>query len=167
MGVLQVDILTQREEARMRTSPELTPDTSVLAGRVIAAADWINSQPYLQHFCLGCLGFGVAGAAVLTASSMLNHIVDAVVVCEAQANLQTSKLSEMLSPTLLIANAVNRRLDESVFRNLKCEKCLEILPGAAALDTGQALETVIGLTREWFMEHLARAEALRAAGLRL
>src|SRR6187549_3499632 len=54
IAVLQVDILTEREEARSMISPELAPEASVLAGRVIAATEWLTAQAFLRHLCLGC-----------------------------------------------------------------------------------------------------------------
>ena len=165
IAVLQVSLFTLREENENRLSKRLQNDAATMANRVVAARQWISQQGYLQHLCLGCFGFGPAGTAVLAASGLLNHAVSAVVVCDAHPILPPTKLACVQAPTLLIADEANRQLDELAFRQLRCEKSIEVIPPTVLRGTSEALETLAEAAYSWFKQHFAYAMALKSAGL--
>jgi pimeloyl-ACP methyl ester carboxylesterase len=68
-------------------------------------------------------------------------------------------LGRVRAPTLLIVGGQDAgvlELNEQAFAKLRCEKSLEIVPGATHLfEEPGALDQVIELARQWFTRHLA------------
>jgi pimeloyl-ACP methyl ester carboxylesterase len=77
-------------------------------------------------------------------------------------------LGGVQAPTLLIVGGNDRTvldLNRDAMTQLRCEKRLEIVPGATHLfEEPGTLEEVARLAREWFERHLGRrTETIRAA----
>lgn len=99
-----------------------------------------------------------AGAALLAASSIPGE-VGAVVSRGGRPDLASSALFHVRAPTLLIVGGRDQAviaLNRSALERLRCEKRLEIVPGASHLfEEEGALETVANLAGRWFRGHLA------------
>jgi pimeloyl-ACP methyl ester carboxylesterase len=68
-------------------------------------------------------------------------------------------LDQVRAPTLLIVGGQDLgvlELNEQALAQLRCEKSLEVVPGATHLfEEPGALDQVIDLAQQWFTRHLA------------
>ena len=156
--VLEVGLLSQEEEtAGTDLAACFENHPTQLAGRLVACAQWVRRQRTLQPLPLGCLGFGLGGTSVLMAAAALTAAIDALVVADALPDLVGNRLANILTPTLLVVSDtsdIERRMNEIACARLRCEKRLEVVPGAITLINGDARDRVVALASAWFQRHL-------------
>jgi len=72
-------------------------------------------------------------------------------------------LEEVKAPTLLLVGGLDTvviELNRAAYALLRCEKRLEIVPGASHLfEEPGKLEVVASLARDWFLQHVAGSRA--------
>lgn len=148
LAPLLFDLLTASEATDRANVFEIP----LLAARVADAVDW---PPRRAAACGPCTrplrsldrGGGSAGG------------VGAVVSRRGRPDLASTALERVAAPTLLIvggADDVVIDLDRAAHARLRCEKRLEIAPGATHLfEEPETLEAVMGLAAGWFDAHLA------------
>lgn len=166
VGTLLFDLLTREEEAIDAYTGELRFNIEFLAKRLVAATDWITSQPTTQHLRVGYFGASTGAAAALIAAVEMTNIVAAVVSRGGRPDLAQTALSKVKAPTLLIVGGnddVVIGLNENALIKLTCEKEFKIVPGASHLfEEPGTLEQVAQLASEWFKKKLQRRAASRA-----
>ena len=158
IATLLLDLLTEQEERIDVRTAELRFDIPLLADRVVATIDWVQTQPSLSPLRLGLFGASTGAAAALMAAASRPTIVGAVVSRGGRPDLAEAALDAVTAPTLLV---VGRRddvvinLNQQAFDRLRGPKALEIVPGATHLfaEPG-ALEEVARLATDWFVRHL-------------
>jgi len=133
-------------------------DILLLAQRLEEAAAWSRARPQMRDCRLGYFGASTGAAAALVAAAHGPALVDAVVSRGGRPDLATEFLPRVEAPTLLIVGEnddVVVELNRQAFDGLRCEKRLEIVPGATHLfaEPG-ALEQVAELASKWFERHL-------------
>ena len=154
---LLADLLTPDEERVDVSTRHLRFDIGLLAERLAAITDWLSSStPGLP---VGLFGASTGAAAALVAAA--RDGVGAVVSRGGRPDLAGSDLAMVRSPTLLIVGGDDLAvlgLNREAFAELRCPKSLEIVPGATHLfEEPGALDTVAGLARGWFLDHLRGA----------
>ncbi len=163
LGTLLMDLLTSDEEVEDERSGRLRFDIPMLAERVVETLDWLAEDSRTRGLRFGCFGASTGAAAALIAAAQRPTLVQAVVSRGGRPDLAAPHLREVLAPTLLIvggADSAVLRLNENAFRQLPCEKRLEIVEGATHLfEEPGALDRVALLAQEWFSTHLARARS--------
>lgn len=131
-------------------------DIPLLAGRVVAAADWAGAA--LPRLPLGLFGASTGAAAALVAAAERPGAVRAVVSRGGRPDLAGAALAAVRAPTLLIVGEADpelRALNEAALAELDCTAELRIIPGAGHLfEEPGALETVIAHAADWFAAHL-------------
>jgi putative phosphoribosyl transferase len=163
-ATLLLDLLTADEGEDRRN----VFDTTLLAGRLAAAAEWASAEPETAGLPVGFFGASTGSAAALTAAARNPASVAAVVSRGGRPDLAWDDLPAVRAPTLLIAGGDDEPVltwnRESLGR-LNCTKELAVVPGATHLFEEQgALEQVAGLARDWFARHLRAAGPRRAGG---
>lgn len=155
LGTLLFDLLTE-DEAEDRAN---VFDIGLLAERLGLATKWLRGQPGLQHARVGYFGASTGAAAALAAAALPDNQIGAVVSRGGRPDLAGSALRQVKAPTLLIvggADDVVLELNRAALAELRCEKRLEIVPGATHLfEEEGALEQVADLAAHWFRDHLA------------
>jgi dienelactone hydrolase len=159
LGTLLIDLLTPAEEKADLRTRHLRFDIGLLAERLEAAAEWAANETGLH---IGYFGASTGGGAALVAAARRPERIGAVVSRGGRPDLAGPALGEVKAPTLLIVggdDSVVIQWNEEAYRQLRCEKSLEIVPGASHLfeETG-ALEQVARLAGDWFMKHLGTEE---------
>jgi dienelactone hydrolase len=158
-----LDLLTRDEEAVDRLSAHLRFDIELLAGRLIAATDWLSEQPDTSHLPIGYFGASTGAAAALVAAADRPKAVRAIVSRGGRPDLARSSLSRVRAPTLLIVGSRDElviELNRAAQQQLRAETRLEIVPGATHLfEEPGALEVVARLARDWFVQHLTGGSA--------
>jgi pimeloyl-ACP methyl ester carboxylesterase len=159
MATLLFDLLTHREEAFDRTNGKLRFDIELLAGRLVAATDWIGQQRAVADLPVGYFGASTGGGAALVAAARRPDRIGAVVSRGGRPDLAQDALPEVRAPTLLIVGGADSeviRLNEQALRLLRAHKQLAIVPGASHLFEGPGqLDEVARLAAEWFVRYLA------------
>jgi putative phosphoribosyl transferase len=159
LGTLLIDFLTPDEEAVDLRTKRWRFDIELLTERLVGATDWLTVDRDTRDLKIGCFGASTGGGAALVAAARRAGVVDAVVSRGGRPDLAGSSLPRVEAPTLLIVGeddtpviTVNRR----ALAQLRCEKRLEIIPGATHLfEEPGTLDEVARLAGCWFRDHLA------------
>ena len=181
LATLMFDLLTEQESADRRN----VFDIGLLAGRLVAATEWVSACPALSALSCGYFGASTGAAAALVAAARLPGRIAAVVSRGGRPDMATGWLARVGSrpslastawcspichwrpsstrpvecPTLLIVGEHDPEvieLNEIALDMLRCERELRIVPGATHLfEEPGALEVVVQYAREWFRRCLA------------
>lgn len=154
MATLLFDLLTEEED--LDYSARFNID--LLTRRLIAVTRQLNRHPLTAHLEKGFFGASTGAASALMAAAELGKEIKAIVSRGGRVDMAAEKLQEISAPTLFIVGGddeVVLQLNENAFTRLKCEKQLEIIPGASHLfEEPGTLEEVARLSAQWFSEHL-------------
>jgi putative phosphoribosyl transferase len=163
LATLLVDLLTPDEEAVDLRTAHLRFDIGLLAGRLVGVTDWLTQYPDTRELRIGYFGASTGAAAALVAAAQHPDAVGAIVSRGGRPDLAGPALARVRAPTLLIVGGNDFEvveLNRRALAPLRCEKRLEIVPGATHLfEEPGALEEVARLAREWFERHLMPTEA--------
>jgi putative phosphoribosyl transferase len=166
MATLLFDLLTE-DEALDRAK---VFDIDLLAQRVVEVLDWLHDDDVharvfgnlRRHTSL--FGASTGAAAALQAAAARPARVRAVVSRGGRVDLASTCLPQVRAPTLLIVGGADREVlhvNREAMRALRCEKRLEVVPGATHLfEEPGALDAVAHLAAHWFVGHSGRAQAL-------
>jgi len=159
LGTLLMDLLTSEEEAVDARTGHLRFDIDLLAERLGAATDWLRDDPRTSRLAVGYFGASTGGGAALLAAADRPAGVGAVVSRGGRPDLAGAALPRVQAPTLLIVGGRDEpviEMNREALAGLRCEKRLEIVPGATHLfEERGALEEVARLAAGWFARHLA------------
>lgn len=159
IATLLFDLLTPQEDQTYATRF----DIELLTERLLAAIGWLEGNDETKGMKLGCFGASTGAAAALQAAAKHPGIA-AVVSRGGRPDLAGPQaLTLVRAPTLLIVGGwddgvidLNRR----AYDLLRCEKQLEIVPGATHLfEEPGTLEQAAEHAARWFAEHLKTAKA--------
>jgi pimeloyl-ACP methyl ester carboxylesterase len=129
--------------------------------RLDEALGWLLQQAGPAGTRVGLFTGGVAAAAALRLADERPARVAAVVSCNGRADLAGAALPRVQAPTLLIVGAADAGLlapNSTAMRALRCEKRLELVPGAApTFEEPGAIDAVAQLAGAWFARHLPDA----------
>jgi putative phosphoribosyl transferase len=158
MGTLLFDLLTAAEEQAEWHTGHLRFNIPFLAERLVAVTRWALRQPGCAGLRLGYFGASTGAAAALVAAAELGETIGAVVSRGGRPDLAKDALARVVSPTLLIVgdrDAPVIPLNQSAYALLRCEKALELVPGASHLfEERGTLEAAARLAARWFNRHL-------------
>ena len=154
-GTLLLDLLTREEDQTYETRF----DIDLLTRRLADATRWLKEHPEAKRLPLGLFGASTGAAAALRVAADLPGKVAAVVSRGGRPDLAGNEnLAQVLAPTLLIVGGADFQvieLNEKAYRELRCGKEREIVPGATRLfEEPGALENVAALAARWFTRHL-------------
>jgi dienelactone hydrolase len=158
-GTLLLDLLTPEEQRDDETAARLHLDVALLAGRVVAATDWLVAEGLLPSPQLGYFGASTGAAAALVAAAKRPATVGAIVSRGGRLELAAGVLGDVRAPTLFI---VGEHDEDVLDRNEAARhalgarhKDLRIIAGASHLfEEPGALDDVADLAREWFENFL-------------
>lgn len=155
LGTLLFDLLTKEEESLDDVTRTLRFDIPFLAKRLIAATNWAAKESSLP-ICY--FGASTGAAAALVAAAEKKDSIKAIVSRGGRPDLAMDFLANVKAPTLLIVGELDIEvidLNKKAYNLLKCEKKMEIVPGATHLfEESGALETVAKLAANWFLKKL-------------
>jgi len=164
LATVLTDLLTAEEETRDRATAALRFDIDLLAGRVVAAIDWLRRQPRTARLPLGLFGASTGAAAALVAAAHRPAEVRAVVSRGGRPDLAGDFLTRVQAPTLLIVGSRDEQvleLNERAAARLGAEHAVQIVSGATHLfEEPGALEQVAGWAAEWFDRHLTNGDLM-------
>lgn len=163
VGTLLFDLLTLEEEKMDAYTGSLRFDIPLLARRLQAVTEWIISD--YREVAIGFFGASTGAAAALIAAAKMGDRIAAVVSRGGRPDLAGAALRTVTAPTLLIVGGEDGPvigLNEAAYNELRCEKRMEIVPGATHLfEEPGKLERVSELAAQWFTVHLRPANTGR------
>lgn len=156
IGTMLTDLLTRDEDQDY----QMRFDITLLTQRLAATADWLRQYTSTQALPLGLFGASTGAAAALQLAAARTDDVAAVVSRGGRPDLAGRQaLHDVRAPTLLIvggADDVVIGLNRQAYAQLRCEKRLEIVPGATHLfEEPGTLEAVARLAADWFGRYLS------------
>ncbi len=167
LATLLFDLLSDAESADRR----LVFDLDLLARRLGEALDWLRQRDDAPRTChtlgqrrVGLFGASTGAAAALQAAAECPGRVAAVVARGGRVDLVAAHAPQVQAPTLLIVGGADLELlalNRSVLRLLRCEKRLEVVPGAGHLFAEPGtLDAVAHLAGDWFVRHGSEGRVL-------
>src|SRR5438128_2132965 len=132
-ATLLIDLLTAHEEEQDWHTGRLRFDIDLLSERVVAATNWLTTNPATANLKIGYFGASTGAAAALVAAAQRPLAVGAVVSRGGRPDLASSYLTQVQAPTLLIVGSQDPQvldLNRMALSLLKSEKQIEIIPGA-------------------------------------
>ena len=157
VGTLLIDLLTQEEERVDAMTSALRFDIGLLTERLCLVTAWLERSKMAKGLLIGYFGASTGAAAALCAAAKNKKGIAAVVSRGGRPDLARAALKEVRVPTLLIVGGADVPvigMNEEAFALLRCEKKMEIVPGATHLfEESGALEAVARLALAWFMQH--------------
>ena len=158
LATLLVDLLTPDEETDRRN----VFDIGLIAQRLIAVTEWLETRPELAGLPLGYFGASTGAAAALRAAVVAGDRIGAVVSRGGRPDLAHPEESKVSAPTLLIVGSLDTAvldLNRSAYEAMRCTKELTIVDGAGHLfEEPGALDEVTMLAAGWFRRHLVGPE---------
>jgi pimeloyl-ACP methyl ester carboxylesterase len=154
LATLLVDLLEEDEAGDRRN----VFDIGLLAGRVVAAVDWLAQDSRTRGLRVGLFGASTGAAAALVAAARRPESVSTVVSRGGRPDLAADDLGGVRAPTLLLVGGRDVEvldLNRQAARLLTCPNQLVVIPGATHLfpEPG-TLEEVSRLAAAWFTTHL-------------
>ncbi len=153
LGTLLFDLLTAAEE-RDRAN---VFDIPMLVDRLRDTTDWLRSHETTAGLAIGYFGASTGAAAALGAAATPGNEIAAVVSRGGRPDLAMSVLGAVRAPTLLIVGGDDTavvELNRQAYAALRCERRLEIVPGASHLfEEPGTLAQAAELARDWFVAH--------------
>jgi putative phosphoribosyl transferase len=154
LGTLLFDLLTEIEDRHYANRF----DIDLLTHRLLGATSWVRQQPGTRELPVGYFGASTGAAAALKAATVPGNAVRAVVSRGGRPDMVLPDLARVQAPTLLIVGGdddIVIGLNQEAFKALRCEKVLQIVPGATHLfEEPGALEQVAYQATEWFLRHM-------------
>jgi dienelactone hydrolase len=159
LATLLIDLLTSEEEAVDMRTAHLRFDIPRLADRLCGATAWVRREAATGHLRVGYFGASTGAAAALVAAADQGTEINAVVSRGGRPDLAGDALERVEAPTLLLVGGDDVpviELNRQALARLRCEKQLEIVPGATHLfEEPGTLETVARRAGDWFLRYLA------------
>ncbi len=159
IATLLFDLLTPHEDQTYETRF----DIGLLTERLLAAIDWLEENQETKGMKIGCFGASTGAAAALQAAAKHPGIASAVSRGGRPDLAGPQALTLVRAPTLLIVGGRDDGvidLNRQAYDLLRCEKKLEIVPGATHLfEEPGTLEQAAEHAAQWFVKHLRPAKA--------
>lgn len=156
LATLLFDLLTEAEAADRKC----VFDIDLLADRLAQASDWTAANASTRDQPIGYFGASTGAAAALVAAARPGNSVGAIVSRGGRPDLAGAALEKVTAATLLIVGGADTEvltLNQIAYRRMRCERRLEVVPGATHLfEEPGALEIVVAQARAWFLQHLTR-----------
>lgn len=158
LATLLIDLLNSEEDEIDEVTRELRFNILFLAERLIQITEWLQQDLRTKHLPIGYFGASTGAAAALVAASQVGDPIKAIVSRGGRPDLALDYLKLVKAPTLLIVGGDDIaviELNQKAFKQLNCQKSLEIVPNATHLfEEPGALEQVSQLAYQWFKKYL-------------
>lgn len=155
IGTFLLDLLTPEEDSDYARRF----DIDLLAHRLFIATKWLQEQTHTKNLRIGYFGASTGAAAAIQSAAETIDIVKAIVSRGGRPDLAMPYLDKITAPTLLVVggnDGIVIELNIEAYKNLQCEKKLEIIEGATHLfEEPGTLEQVAVLAEKWFEKYLA------------
>lgn len=147
------DLLTEEEDINYETRF----DIEFLKSRLLKVTDYLLKYSKTKNLKIGYFGASTGAAAAIAAAEKQKGTIYAIVSRGGRPDLASDYLKNIQSPILLVIGGKDVEvidLNKKAFEKIKCEKKMEIVPGATHLfEEGNSLDIVASLAADWFKSH--------------
>ncbi len=155
IGTLLFDLLTREEDQVYETRF----DIALLTSRLVAATEWLRTNPDTESLRIGYFGASTGAAAALQAAARMESRIAAVVSRGGRPDLAgEAALRRVTAPTLLIVGGADYgviELNQQAEMLLNCDKKLVLIPGATHLfEEPGTLQQAAHSAADWFARYL-------------
>ncbi len=154
LATLLLDLLTEAEDRIYANRFNI----DLLTLRLIEVTHWVKQRQGIKSLPIGYFGASTGAASALRAAAYFGEDVRAVVSRGGRPDLAMKELHQVTAPTLLIVGGWDDQvieLNEIAFQKLRCERKLEIVPGASHLfEEPGKLAMVAQHSAKWFSKWL-------------
>jgi dienelactone hydrolase len=155
IATLLFDLLTPEEDQTYETRF----DIALLTARLLAATEWLQSNPKTKSLSIGYFGASTGAAAALQAAARMEDKISAVVSRGGRPDLAgAAALGRVMAPTLLIVGGADYgviELNQQAGALMNCEKKLMLIPGATHLfEEPGTLQQAANDAADWFAKYL-------------
>jgi putative phosphoribosyl transferase len=159
LATLLLDLLTAEEEQVDLRTRELRFDVALLAGRLVAAREWLGARADTRGLRPCYFGASTGAAAALIAAAREPEHIGAVVSRGGRPDLAGEALEHVRAPTLLLVGGEDHAVADlnrlALGRLGAAQRQMTIIPGATHLfEEPGALDEVARLAGDWFLSHL-------------
>ncbi len=158
LGTLLFDLLSREEEVIDSFTRHLRFDIPLLADRLLAATNWIQTVDAARGLRIGYFGASTGGGAALVAAAKAGERIGAVVSRGGRPDLASAWLAKVKSPTLLLVGELDNvviGLNREAMAHISAVTEMRLIPDATHLfEEPGALETVAHDAAEWFGRYL-------------
>jgi putative phosphoribosyl transferase len=166
LATLLFDLLPEAREPSDGFTARLRNNVELQSERLGVATSWARQQAHLADLPVGYFGASDGAAVVLMTAAGDRADIRAIVTRGGRPDLADPALRKIRSPTMLIVGGNDDAavaLNLETWAQLRCEKSIEIIPGAGHLfEEPGALDNLAALTARWFSEHLRKDANLAA-----
>lgn len=154
IATLLTDLLTESEDRHY----DSRFDIDLITERLIKIATLMKQRTELREMKIGFFGASTGAASALRAAAYLGSTINAVVSRGGRPDLAGESITRVKAPTLLLVGSLDNgviRLNRNAFASLRCERRLDVVPGASHLfvEPGK-LDEVARLASGWFAKYL-------------
>lgn len=153
LSTLSFNIFTEKEEKFDKKTKELRRNVPLLVERLLRITDWGSFKTKMP---IGYFGANILAAAAFEAAVQRKDHIKAIVSNRGRLDLVNKGVFKTKSPTLLIVGGQDLDtlfLNEAFYKNLKCEKNLEILHEEPQAPK-ENISIVSHLASNWFRKYL-------------
>ncbi len=147
------DLLTEEEDINYQTRF----DIEFLKSRLLKVTDYLLKYSKTKDLKIGYFGASTGAAAAISAAEKKKDTICSIVSRGGRPDLALDYLKNIKSPILLIVGGEDFEvieMNKKAFEKIKCEKKMEIVPGATHLfEEGNSLDVVANLAANWFKSH--------------
>ena len=156
LATLLFDLLTEDEDRIYENRFNI----DLITMRLIDVTQWVQNQKESKDLVVGYFGASTGAASALRAAAFYKNDIGAVVSRGGRPDLAIQELNKVTAPTLLIVGGWDHQviqLNEKAYRELKCQRKLEIVPEASHLfEESGKLQQVADIAAAWFNKWLQR-----------
>ena len=156
LATLLFDLLTEDEDRIYENRFNI----DLITMRLIDVTQWAQNQKEGKDLVIGYFGASTGAASALRAAAFYKNDIGAVVSRGGRPDLAMQELNKVTAPTLLIVGGWDHQviqLNEKAYRELKCQRKLEIVPEASHLfEESGKLQQVADIAAAWFNKWLQR-----------
>jgi dienelactone hydrolase len=165
LATLLLDLLTEEEHNIDSKTMQYRFDIPLLAARSTMAAAWAQRKPATAGLPIALFGASTGAAAALITAAAMKRDIAAVVSRGGRPDLAAEVLGKVEAPTLLIVGGEDETvlaLNKEAAAQMDCIHKLRVVPGATHLfEEPGAMEQVVTLAGEWFLEHIGASTGRR------
>lgn len=154
LATFLVDLLTREEDQIY----DQRFNIDLLSTRLVAVTQFLMKFPQLKILPIGYFGASTGAASALSAASILQNKISAVVSRGGRPDLAMSQLYLIECPTLLIVGGLDPivlDLNKESLEKIAGVKAIKIINGATHLfEEPGTLEEVARISGDWFLKYL-------------
>jgi putative phosphoribosyl transferase len=157
IATIRTDLLAPHEQVIGERAARLRLDVGLLAGRLVAALDWLRDRPQTAWLPVGLCADGTGAAPAVLAAVRRPAAVRAMVFRDGRTDRVGHALAEVHTPTLFVVSGRNRKLvtlNRQAAATVRGPCQLQLAPEGHVPVPATATDHIAARATRWFTSHL-------------